>query len=163
MQPLPGLLGFDDGWTRWYREQVKKNGKKEIAVWGNGATFDNVIIANAYKAVSLDKPWAYRSDRCYRTMINTFQDVRKPDMQGTVHNALDDAKLQAKHLCMIFDKLNYSKVLVDASWAEWVGYLKNINILDPTQRELYFDWYAGDGFRLQYSTLAFWSIQFPFS
>ena len=42
--------------------------KKKAKVWGNGASFDNVILANAYRATNLDLPWNYWNDRCYRTM-----------------------------------------------------------------------------------------------
>lgn len=92
--------------SRWYVTMTKKSGKSSLPVWGNGATFDNVIITNAYKAVGVDKPWFYRSDYCYRTLANLCQSVHKNEMEGTVHNALDDAKIQAKHLAAILKKLN---------------------------------------------------------
>lgn len=96
------LLDF----SRWYKEMVSKSGKTSLPVWGNGATFDNVIISSAFKAVGQEKPWLYRSDYCYRTLANLCQSVRKDEMQGTIHNALDDAKIQAKHLAAILEKLN---------------------------------------------------------
>ena len=96
------LLDF----SRWYITMTKNSGRTALPVWGNGATFDNVIMASAYKTTGLDKPWFYRSDYCYRTLANLCQSVRKDEMQGTIHNALDDAKIQAKHLAAIFKKLN---------------------------------------------------------
>lgn len=92
--------------SRWYITMLKKSGKTTLPVWGNGSTFDNVIISNAYNAVGVDKPWFYRSDYCYRTLANICQSVRKNELEGTLHNALDDAKIQAKHLAAIFKKLN---------------------------------------------------------
>jgi hypothetical protein len=65
-------------------------------VWGNGATFDNVILSNAYRAVGLKQPWHYADDRCYRTLKNLLPEVRQSSV-GTAHNALDDAKFQALH------------------------------------------------------------------
>ena len=96
------LLDF----SRWYNTMTRNSGKTALPVWGNGATFDNVIMTNAYKSTKLDKPWSYRSDCCYRTLANLCQSVRKNEMEGTIHNALDDAKIQAKHLAAIFKKLN---------------------------------------------------------
>jgi DNA polymerase III epsilon subunit-like protein len=96
------LLDF----SRWYITMKNKSGKTSLPVWGNGATFDNVIISSAYKSAGIDKPWFYRSDYCYRTLANLCQSVRKNEMEGTIHNALDDAKIQAKHLAAILKKLN---------------------------------------------------------
>ena len=74
---------------------------EETAVWGNGATFDNVILSNAYEAVNLKKPWPYWGDRCYRTVKALHPDVKADPFAGTAHNALDDAIHQARHLIKI--------------------------------------------------------------
>jgi 3' exoribonuclease, RNase T-like len=73
---------------------------KDVAVWGNGATFDNVIIRSAFKAVGLPVPWSFRNDKCYRTAVNLLPEARRPEFvrSGTAHNALDDAITQAIHL-----------------------------------------------------------------
>lgn len=70
-------------------------------VWGNGASFDNAILANAYSKVELDLPWKFWNDRCYRTVKTMHPDV-KLERVGTFHNALDDAKSQANHLIAIY-------------------------------------------------------------
>lgn len=70
-------------------------------LWGNGATFDNVILSNAYKAVGLKQPWSYRADRCYRTLKNLYPQVLPDDLGGVAHNALADARYQAAHLIKI--------------------------------------------------------------
>ena len=72
--------------------------KKERTVWGNGATFDNVVLASAFKAVGMPIPWMFWGDRCYRTMKNLYPAVGMPAFEGVKHNALDDAKMQALHL-----------------------------------------------------------------
>lgn len=68
-------------------------------VWGNGATFDNVILRNAYTAAKVVCPWQYRNDGCFRTMKNM---LAKPDQNllqgGLRHHALDDAVRQAQYL-----------------------------------------------------------------
>lgn len=69
-------------------------------LWGNGATFDNAILSNAYRAIGAKQPWAYWNDRCYRTLKNLFPHVEM-QRSGTHHNALDDAKTQALHAVKI--------------------------------------------------------------
>lgn len=66
-------------------------------VWGNGATFDNVILRNAYELVGLDCPWQFWNDRCYRTMKSRVPSV-KMQRKGIHHSALHDAVSQAEHL-----------------------------------------------------------------
>lgn len=80
--------------SKWYGDNAS------VEVWGNGATFDNVLLNDAYNAVQLERPWSYRADRCYRTVKALRPDIPAPKV-GTLHNALDDAKLQALHLIEI--------------------------------------------------------------
>lgn len=70
-------------------------------VWGNGATFDNVILSEAYRRLNLTSPWPFWADRCYRTMKNMYPQIEL-ERVGTHHNALDDAKSQAAHLIKIW-------------------------------------------------------------
>lgn len=82
--------------TNWF----KSNNCQTL--WGNGANFDNVILANAYKRNSLPPPWQFWQDRCYRTIKQMAKAYHIPDMpkfEGVPHNALDDATHQAK--CLI--------------------------------------------------------------
>lgn len=73
----------------------------DVKLWGNGAAFDNVILANAYKATGGTAPWRFWNDRCYRT-VKALNPAIPFTREGTYHNALDDAVSQAKHLCQIF-------------------------------------------------------------
>lgn len=73
----------------------------DIKVWGNGAAFDNVILANAYRACGIPVPWKFWNDRCYRTLKNERPEVPL-ERVGTHHNALDDAISQAQHLIRIW-------------------------------------------------------------
>lgn len=75
--------------ANWYPKGAK--------FWGNGATFDNVILSNAYAACKIKKPWGYTDDSCYRTVKALYPDV-KVERVGVYHNAADDAVTQAKHL-----------------------------------------------------------------
>lgn len=73
---------------------------KEIRVWGNGAAFDNVILAEAYRRLRIEPPWLCWNDRCYRT-IKALHPTIKMQRSGTHHNAVDDAESQARHLIAI--------------------------------------------------------------
>lgn len=75
-------------------------GDGPVPVWGNGATFDNVILRNAYNKVGLDCPWAFYNDRCYRTLKNLAPNIDRPEL-GTLHQALNDATVQAQHMQQI--------------------------------------------------------------
>lgn len=69
--------------------------------WGNGATFDNVIVSDAYRRLGARRPWHYTADRCYRTLKALFPKVPAQARAGTYHNALDDALYQAEHAAAI--------------------------------------------------------------
>ncbi len=79
---------------------------KYLRMWGNGADFDQPILAAVYAmhAPELKLPWQWGS-RCYRTLKNLRPDV-KLERQGTYHNALDDAKTQAEHAILLLNELN---------------------------------------------------------
>lgn len=64
--------------------------------WGNGSDFDLSILNYAYHACGLETPWKFYNTRCYRTFKNLYPGV-EPVREGTFHNALDDARSQAKH------------------------------------------------------------------
>ena len=70
-------------------------------VWGNGASFDNPILAELYKRRGVPTPWKFWNDRCYRTKAAEYPDVRM-EREGVHHNALNDAVSQAKHLQAIW-------------------------------------------------------------
>lgn len=94
--------------TQWI-EQIESF--KARIVWGNGSSFDNVIIENAFKAVRYRKPWAFWNDRDVRTVVELGRTLKgldpKKDMsfEGTAHNALDDAIHQAKYVSAIYKAL----------------------------------------------------------
>lgn len=72
-------------------------GTKSQPTWGNGATFDNVIMRSAFRALGQDAPWQFWHDRCYRTM-KELPGAPKMKRSGVHHSALDDARSQADHL-----------------------------------------------------------------
>lgn len=77
----------------------KSNGAG-VMVWGNGAGFDNVILALAFKRAGLSVPWPFWADRCYRTVAALCPEIKR-ESYGVAHNALDDAVAQALHLMKV--------------------------------------------------------------
>lgn len=74
-------------------------------VWGNGAAFDNSVLSDAYRTVGQQQPWRFWNDMCYRTLKNLYKDVPKPSFDGVAHDALDDARNQALHLQLIYERI----------------------------------------------------------
>lgn len=80
------------------------------ALWGNGATFDNVIIENAWRAAfdTSVKPFpiAYYHHYCFRTLKSIVPKEKLPMIRyGTSHNALDDAVTQAIHCQKLYREI----------------------------------------------------------
>lgn len=83
---------------------------KYMKVWGNGATFDNVILRGAYERAGRICPWEFWNDHDVRTIVTLGRSVGfdpKRDMPfiGDVHNALADARHQAKYVSAIWQKI----------------------------------------------------------
>lgn len=77
-----------------------------VSIWGNGANFDNPLLACAYDAVSVKPYYKFWNERCYRTVKNQYPDIDL-ERKGTYHNALDDARCQAEHLVQICQKRDW--------------------------------------------------------
>jgi exodeoxyribonuclease VIII len=73
-----------------------------VRVWGYGATFDLGILKHAYDSLGLVAPWAFRHERCLRTLIATRPNYVWPLDSRTPHFARDDAIAQAH---VVFDLL----------------------------------------------------------
>lgn len=66
-------------------------------IWGNGAGFDNPILAALYKTTKTRMPYKFWDERCYRTLKAMYPEVGEGVRGGVYHNALDDARHQAQH------------------------------------------------------------------
>jgi len=82
-----------------------QNTNRRVRVWGNGASFDCVILREAYSSLGLALPWRWWDDMCFRTVKNLNPSVLPPERTGTHHNALDDAIYQAQHLISIMKEM----------------------------------------------------------
>lgn len=116
----------DDARSKFYSNGTEQNISEALVkladfideksqVWGNGATFDNTIIKNAYKKVfGWDAPWEFWNDRDVITMVELGQQIGidpKRDMpfDGVKHDALADAIHQAKYVSLIWQELTGGK------------------------------------------------------
>ena len=93
------------------REFIDENsGEFFVQVWGNGANFDNTILRRSYEWQGIPCPWRYYNDRDVRTIVELGKaidfDARTAiPFEGERHNALDDARYQAKYVSAIWQKL----------------------------------------------------------
>ncbi|MCZ9212609.1 3'-5' exoribonuclease [Escherichia albertii] len=93
------------------REFIDENsGEFFVQVWGNGANFDNTILRRSYERQGIPCPWRYYNDRDIRTIVELGKaidfDARTAiPFEGERHNALDDARYQAKYVSAIWQKL----------------------------------------------------------
>lgn len=79
-------------------------------VWGNGSTFDNVIIKNAADHCDTPISWEFWNDRDVRTIVELGKTIgidpkQHIPFEGVKHDALDDAKHQAKYVSVIWQAL----------------------------------------------------------
>ncbi|WP_213238860.1 exonuclease [Citrobacter braakii] len=86
------------------------NGSHTVQMWGNGCSFDNVILRRAYALT--DTPFAvpFWNDRDVRTMVELGKSVGiNPrfdiPFEGDMHNALSDARHQVKYVSAIWQRL----------------------------------------------------------
>ncbi|ELP2065017.1 3'-5' exoribonuclease [Escherichia coli] len=93
------------------REFIDENsGEFFVQVWGNGANFNNTILRRSYERQGIPCPWRYYNDRDVRTIVELGKaidfDARMDiPFEGERHNALDDARHQAKYVSAIWQKL----------------------------------------------------------
>ncbi len=88
------------------------DGDVSPCIWGNGAGFDNILLADAYRLYGYGSVWPHYADRCFRTLKSEFSGIAKPatrtlaeyadaglicdgEFVATAHNALWDAITQA--------------------------------------------------------------------
>lgn len=86
------------------------NGIKYVQLWGNGSSFDNVILRRAYEQVGAELSVPFWNDRDVRTVVELGKVVGiNPRYQipfdGDMHNALADARHQVKYVSAIWQRL----------------------------------------------------------
>lgn len=87
------------------------NGSHTVQLWGNGCSFDNVILRRAYALTETPFAVPFRNDRDVRTMVELGKSVGiNPrfdiPFEGDMHNALSDARHQVKYVSAIWQRLS---------------------------------------------------------
>jgi hypothetical protein len=104
------LLTFNN----WIKTNFKAPSK--IKLWGNGSTFDNVIVRNLYERHELEFVIPYYANRDVRTL--TYLEKVNPKSYpfvGIKHRGIDDCKHQIKYCTDAYIKKNtVSKSLCDS-------------------------------------------------
>lgn len=77
------------------------NSHNPLGIWGNGATFDNVILRSAFEAWGVVCPWQWWQDRCFRTIKAALGAGVVMPPETTKHRADHDAWWQAEALIAI--------------------------------------------------------------
>ncbi|HCR3450935.1 TPA: 3'-5' exoribonuclease [Citrobacter werkmanii] len=86
------------------------NGSHTVQLWGNGCSFDNVILRRAYALTETPFAVPFWNDRDVRTMVELGKPVGiNPrfdiPFEGDMHNALSDARHQVKYVSVIWQRL----------------------------------------------------------
>ena len=100
---LPGALVRLNSFTSEFCEE-------RMQVWGNGSSFDNVILRSAYENCGITPFWKFWNDRDVRTIVELGRNAGinpKKDFPfvGYAHNALDDALHQVNYVVAIHQHL----------------------------------------------------------
>jgi hypothetical protein len=92
--PLPDVL---EAFNAWYPDDAAE-------VWSNSPSFDCEILEDAFDAVGLTEPWGFGDERDVRTLwsLPCAVDV---EMDGNEHDALDDARRQARSVSETLGKI----------------------------------------------------------
>lgn len=99
------LLQFKD-----FIAENAANGKDTVQVWGNGATFDNVLLENSYARTGITCPWKYWNNRDVRTIVELGKAVgytprHEIPFEGEPHKAISDTRHQVKYVSAIWQHL----------------------------------------------------------
>ncbi|MEG6366297.1 3'-5' exoribonuclease [Enterobacter ludwigii] len=86
------------------------NGPDSVQVWGNGATYDNVLLEASYDRTGIPCPWKFWNNRDVRTIVELGKAVGcKPryeiPFEGEPHEAISDAHHQIKYVSAIWQRL----------------------------------------------------------
>lgn len=89
-QTLPNALNLFNNWLE---------GSEDALMMANGSVFDFGILRSSYEVTGINRPWPYWNEMDLRT-IATLLNIKLS--KGNDHNALGDAKNQAKQFIQLF-------------------------------------------------------------
>jgi len=85
----------------WEYERIN-----EPVVWAKPPRFDITIVEHALQTCGLNAPWAHRNVLDMRTLVAALDPsgALKPVDGGTKHDALDDARHQARYVMRLLEE-----------------------------------------------------------
>jgi hypothetical protein len=87
----------------------RKHGTRNLRPWGNGASFDITILDVSYQRImDREAPWAFWNVRDVRTIKELGEAAGhhwSEKLEGTAHDALDDAVFQARYVSFYWQGL----------------------------------------------------------
>lgn len=99
-----------------FLSQYTPDGKHPV-LWGNGPSFDNAILANAYDKCGIKQPWRFSNENCVRTIVTLGRKLLNIDPKktivraGTHHHALADAEHQALYVSHIYQAIKRAVIV----------------------------------------------------
>ncbi|MFZ5221596.1 MULTISPECIES: exonuclease [Enterobacter] len=86
------------------------NGAESVQVWGNGATYDNVLLEASYDRTGIPCPWKFWNNRDVRTVVELGKAVGcepryEIPFDREPHKAISDALHQVKYVSAIWQRL----------------------------------------------------------
>lgn len=90
--------------------------RDDLIMWGNSARFDLGILSDAYNITNIKIPWAFRNERCVRTLVSFNPSVKKNmEFEGVRHDPIDDCKHQIKYCHQIWKEFNVKRETEEAT------------------------------------------------
>jgi hypothetical protein len=119
-EQLKGTLSPDYVLGEFHKFVLSHCERDKVKVWGNGASFDPVLIEAAFHKVNeyvgfvVEPPFKYWNIRDVRTIVDLGREIgfdpkKQMPFDGVPHSALADAKHQAKYVSAIWGRLIPSK------------------------------------------------------
>jgi exodeoxyribonuclease VIII len=105
--PMNGILVLGEALQQFhnYLSDLCKGDFTRLVLWANGTDFDIPKLTYAYKACGAQVPWGYNNVRDCRTIFKLFSLYGLEIEKDGHHNAVADAKWQAKRLISVFANL----------------------------------------------------------
>lgn len=93
-------------------------------IWSKGAIADIRWANNILDKLSLEKPWKFWQEMCFRTYVK-YSDWVDFEPTGEAHNALDDATNQAKHWISIYHRVQRNQEILFCLALDLVSDIEN--------------------------------------
>lgn len=107
-----GAMGVKEGLqalASHIHDTSEQSNLRDVYVWGNSNKFDLGLLEFMFDKEGIEVPWNYARDMNCRTIVwlaKVLLGLKRPDMlAGTAHNALDDARHQARYVTQMVQAL----------------------------------------------------------